>query len=76
MKQIADGKPYLLQSVFGGHRFGLLTRLWHSSCTFADPLRSVADAAKHFSAQEGDVEHMLFWAQFQAPEHPPPFLTK
>jgi chromosome segregation ATPase len=36
VKQIANGKQYLLQSVFGGHRFVLLTRVWRSACAFAE----------------------------------------
>lgn len=28
------------------------------------------DAARHYAAREGDTEHKLFRAQFQAPEHP------
>ena len=71
VKLIADGKPYLLQSVFGGNRFAFLTRVWRSPGAFADLSRSAADAAKFFTAQEGRAEQMLFWAQFQAPEHPP-----
>nr|XP_020192363.1 cilia- and flagella-associated protein 58-like [Aegilops tauschii subsp. strangulata] len=62
VKLIADGKPYLLQSVFGGHRFALLTQVWHSSGTFADLLRSAADATRHFASREGNAEHKLLWA--------------
>lgn len=71
VKLIADGKPYLLQSVFGGNRFALLTRVWRSSGAFADLPRSASDAARYFASQEGHAEQRLFWAQFQAPEHPP-----
>jgi hypothetical protein len=71
VKLIVDGKPYLLQSVFGGNRFALLTWVWCSAGAFADLPKSAADAARFFAAQEGWVDQRLFWAQFQAPEHPP-----
>jgi hypothetical protein len=44
-KQIAAGKPFLLQSVFGGQRYALLTRLWSSPDAFADLPRSATGAA-------------------------------
>ena len=50
-KQIAAGKPFLLQSIFGGQGYALLTRLWSSSDAFADLPRSAADAAQFFRAQ-------------------------
>ena len=71
VKLIADGNPYLLQSVFGGNRFALLTRVWHCPGAFADLPRSASDAARYFTSQEGRTEQRLFLAQFQAPEHPP-----
>ena len=43
-EQIAAGKPFLLQSIFGGQRYALLTRLWSSPDAFADLLKSAADA--------------------------------
>ena len=67
VKQIANGEQYLLQSVFGGQRFALLTRVWRSAGAFTELLRSVADASRHYAAREGDSELRLFWAQFQAP---------
>ncbi|KAI5021629.1 hypothetical protein ZWY2020_058359 [Hordeum vulgare] len=73
-KKIADGKPYLLQCVFGGNRFAFLTRLWHSPCAFMDLPRSAADTTKHHAAQDGDVERRLFGAQFRTPE-PNPLLV-
>ena len=62
VKLIADGKPYLLQSVFGGNRFAFLTRVWHSACAFADLPRSAADAARFFAARDGRAEQRLVWA--------------
>nr|XP_020175633.1 protein WEAK CHLOROPLAST MOVEMENT UNDER BLUE LIGHT-like 2 [Aegilops tauschii subsp. strangulata] len=43
-EQIAAGKPFLLQSIFGGRRYALLNRLWSAPDAFAD-LPSAADAA-------------------------------
>jgi hypothetical protein len=71
VRLIADGKPYLLQSIFGGNRFALLTRVWRSPGAFTDLPKSVADATRFFTTQEGRADQRLFWAQFQAPEHPP-----
>ena len=71
VKQIANGKQYLLQSVFGGQRFKLLTPVWHSIGAIADHLKSVADTTRHYAAWEGDAELWTFWAQSQEPEHPP-----
>jgi hypothetical protein len=71
VKLIVGGKPYLMQSVFGGNRFALLTRVWRSPSAFADLPRSASDAARYFASQEGHIEQRLFWAQFQSPEHPP-----
>ena len=69
VRLIEDGKSYLLQSVFGGNRFALLMRVWRSSGTFVN-LPSASDAAKYFTSYEGCAKQRLFWAQFQAPEHP------
>jgi hypothetical protein len=71
VRQIADDKSYLQKSVFGGNMFALLTRVWRSTDVFAELPRSVADATEHYAKREGDTEQRLFWAQFQAPEHPP-----
>ena len=74
VKQIVDGKPYLLQSVFGGQKFALHTRVWHSSGMFAELSRSEADAARHYATQEGDIEDKLFsvlGARTSSPSHKP-----
>ena len=47
-EQIAAGKPFLLQSIFGGQRYALLTRLWSSPDAFADLPRNATDAAQFF----------------------------
>ena len=68
-EQIAAGKPFLLQSIFGGRRYALLNRLWSALDAFAD-LPSAADAAQYFRAQEGNTTEKLFWSQYLAPEQP------
>ena len=68
--EIAAGKPFLLQSVFGGQRYALLTRLWSSPDAFADLPKSAADTAQFFRAQEGHTMEKLFWPQFAAQERP------
>src|SRR5215216_5268122 len=47
-KQIAAGKPFLLQSKFGDQRYALLNRLWSSPDVFADLPRSASGAAQYF----------------------------
>ena len=49
-EQIAAGKPFLLQSIFGGQRYALLTCLWSSPDAFADLSRSATDIAQIFRA--------------------------
>lgn len=70
-KLMENGKPYLLQCGFGRNRYAFLTRIWRPSGAFADLPRSVAEATKHYSAHDGDVERRLFWAQFQTPKPNP-----
>jgi hypothetical protein len=48
VEQIATGKPYLLQCVFGSEGFVELTQLWRSVEAFADLPKSVKDAGLHF----------------------------
>ena len=62
VEQIAAGKPFLLESIFGGRRYALLNRLWSAPDAFADLLRSAADAAQYFWAQEGNATEKLFWS--------------
>ena len=68
--EIAAGKPFLLQTKFGGQRYALLNRLWSSPDAFADLPKSAADAAQFFQAQEGHATEKLFWSQFAAQERP------
>ena len=58
-EQIAAGKPFLLQSIFGGQRYALLTRLWSSPDAFADLPKSAANATQFFRAQEGHTTKKL-----------------
>ena len=58
-EQIAAGKPFLLQSIFGGQRYALLTHLWSSPDAFADLPRSATDVAQFFIAQEGSSTEKL-----------------
>ena len=44
-EQIAAGKPFLLQSIFGGRRYVLLNRLWSVPDAFVDLPRSAVVAA-------------------------------
>ncbi|XBH74699.1 hypothetical protein VPH35_101598 [Triticum aestivum] len=69
-KQIAAGKPFLLQSIFGDWRYALLNRLWSATDAFADLPRSATDVAQYFRAQEGNTTEKLFWSQYLAPERP------
>ena len=59
-RQIAAGKAFLLQSIFGGQRYALLTRVWSSPDAFVDLSRSAADATQFFRAQEGNSAEKLF----------------
>ena len=72
-RKIAAGKAFIMQSKFVKKRYLLLTRIWSSLEVFADLLRSVADAAEFFRAEEGSSTEKLFWLQYLAPEHPVPF---
>ena len=47
-KQIAAGKAFLLQRIFGGQQYVLLTRLWSSIDVFADLPRTTVDATQFF----------------------------
>ena len=64
------GKPFLLQTKFGDHKYALLNQLWSSPDAFLDLPKSVADANQFFLAQEGHVTERLFWSQFDTPKHP------
>ena len=61
-REIASGKTFLLQSIFGGRKYLGLTGLWSFPGVFVDLLRSSADAAQYFRAQEGNNIEKLFWS--------------
>ena len=69
--RIANGKKYLVQSVFRGNRFALLTRVGCSACVFVELSKNVAAAVKHYATHEEDSMQRLFWSQFLDSEHPP-----
>jgi chromosome segregation ATPase len=69
--QIANGKKYLVQSVFGGNRFPLLTRVWRSAGVFTELPKNVTDAVRHYATLEEDSTQRLFWSQFSNFERPP-----
>ena len=58
--QIAAGKPFLLQSIFGGQRYVLLNQPWSTPDAFADLPRSATATTQHFQAQEGNTTEKLF----------------
>ena len=60
--QIANGKKYLLQSVFGGNRFALLMLVWRSTGVFAELPKNVAATARHYATLEEDSTQRLFWS--------------
>ena len=62
-----------MQGKYVRKRYLLLTRIWSSLEVFADLLRSVADAAEFFRAEEGSSTEKLFWSQYLALEQPVPF---
>lgn len=69
-KQIKAGKPFLLQSIFGGQRYALLNRLRSSLDAFANLPRSATDVIQYFQAEKGNATEKLFWSQYLAPEQP------
>ena len=69
--KIANGKKYLLQSVFGGNAFALLTRVWRSAGVFSELPKNVAAAAKHYATLKEDSTQRLFWSRFPDSERPP-----
>ena len=49
-KQIAAGKPFLLQSKINNQKYALLTQLWNAPGVFADLPKSAANAEQYFEA--------------------------
>ena len=52
--QIGDGKKYILQSVFSGNMFAVLTRVWRSTGVFAELPKNAAAVARHYATLEED----------------------
>lgn len=62
---IAAGKPYLLQCVFGSQAFPELTQNWRISGAFSDLPRNVEEACRYFSGCDDESAQKSFWMQFQ-----------
>ena len=69
-KEIAAGKPFLLQTKFGNPDYAQLNQVWSSPAEFLDLPKSSSDAAQFYHAQEGYATEKLFWSQFGASKHP------
>nr|XP_040254657.1 uncharacterized protein LOC120973272 [Aegilops tauschii subsp. strangulata] len=65
-KEIAAGKPFLLQTKFGDPDYAQLNQVWSSPVEFLDLPKSSSDAAQFYQAQEGYATEKLFWSQFGA----------
>ena len=61
---IAAGKPYLLQCIFGSQAFPELMQNWRILGAFSDLLQSVEDACQHFGGRDDAAEQKSFWMQF------------
>ena len=70
VEQIATGKPYLLQCVFGSKGCVELTHLWRSAEVFADLPQSMADAIAHFDQLAGHEVEKAFSGQFPGSPSP------
>lgn len=69
-KEIAAGKPFLLQTKFGDPDYAQLNQVWSSPAEFLDLPKSSSDAAQFYQAQEGYAMEKLFWSQFGASKRP------
>jgi len=69
-KEIAAGKPFLLQTKFGDPDYAQLNQVWSSPAKFLDLPKSSSDAAQFYQAQEGYAMEKLFWSQFGASKRP------
>ena len=59
-KEIAAGKPFLLQTKFGDPDYAQLNQVWSSPAEFLDLPKSSSDAALFYQAQEGYATKKLF----------------
>ena len=64
VEQIASGKIFLLQCVFGSRGCVELTQLWRSAEVFEDLPRSAEDAVAYFGQLAGHEAEKAFWGQF------------
>ena len=69
-RQIAAGKPFLLQTKFGDPDYALLNQVWSSPAEFLDLPKSSSDAARYYQARAGYATEKLFWSQFGASKRP------
>ena len=69
-KEIAAGKPFLLQTKFGDPDYAQLNQVWSSPAEFLDLPKSSSNAAQFYQAQEGYATEKLFWSQFGASKRP------
>ena len=69
-REIAAGKPFLLQNKFGDPMYSPLNEMWSSPDAFLDLPKSDSDAAQFAKAQEGYATEKLFWSQFSTPKRP------
>ena len=69
-REIAAGKPFLLQTKFGDPNYAQLNRVWSSPDEFLDLPKSSSDAAQYYQARDGYATEKLFWSQFGASKRP------
>ena len=67
---IADGKPFLLQTKFGDLKYAPLDQLWSAADAYLDLGTSATDATEFFKDQKDHEVERLFWSQFSAPTRP------
>ena len=63
-REIAAGKPFLLQTKFGDPNYAQLNQVWSSTDEFLDLPKSSSDAAQYYQARDGYATEKLFWSQF------------
>ena len=69
-REIAAGKPFLLQAKFGDPNYAQLNQVWSSPDEFLDLPKSSSDAVQYYQAREGYATEKLFWSQFGASKRP------
>ena len=69
-REIAAGKPFLLQTKFGDLNYAQLNQIWSSPDECLDLPKSSADAAQYYEARDGCATEKLFWSLFGASKHP------